>query len=217
MSDKHHLKLTISKIYHHTTMLGLLTIFIVILGACSIFQRGRQNPTPEVEPSDTPDVETISSATLPPMMATESNEDQAAHELLDKIWVLVAYGNLVSPTVVEPGTVVTAEFDSNGSLSGSTGCNNYSAAFEIDDKTISVGPIASTMMACEIGAEQEKAYLEALEAVEGYLVTPEGRLEVIYNLGQAYETRLIFSEGKTPLRDTTWILISYGDPNEPTD
>ncbi|MFA7322895.1 MAG: META domain-containing protein [Candidatus Nanopelagicales bacterium] len=53
--------------------------------------------------------------------------------------------------VVSDSTVaaITANFGANGRLTGSGGCNNYSARYSTRGKhVIWIGPVASTMMAC---------------------------------------------------------------------
>jgi heat shock protein HslJ/chitodextrinase len=140
-------------------------------------------------------------------------------EVADQVWVLVAYGDALNPTVVEEGPVVTAVFSSvEPTVSGSGGCNNYAATYTSDDSgnlTID-GPIAATMMACETGGDQEITYLSALETVTGYSLTEEGRLELTYDSGQPYDEKLVFAPGETPLAGTTWRLVSYGDPDDLT-
>jgi heat shock protein HslJ len=90
-----------------------------------------------------------------------------------------------------PDTRVTAEFGEDGTLSGSAGCNSYSATYEADRGTITIGEPAATRKACVKPAgvmEQEQAYLDALPQATGYrvegatlsLLTPEGTYVAIY-------------------------------------
>jgi polar amino acid transport system substrate-binding protein len=67
-------------------------------------------------------------------------------------------------------TRITAEFN-NGALSGNGGCNSYSGSYTATDGTITVGPLAVTMMMCiepEGVAEQEATYLAAVQAAAYY-------------------------------------------------
>lgn len=91
-------------------------------------------------------------------------------------WTLVSYrddnGSLVP---VLDGTEVTAAFV-EGQVSGSAGCNNYFASYELDGKDLTLGPAGATRKMC--GApqgimEQENAYLAALASVAGYTVKGE--------------------------------------------
>lgn len=138
-------------------------------------------------------------------------------EAADRLWVLVGYGDAANPTVVAEGAVMTAVFSSvEPIVSGSGGCNNFFTSYEsTDDGSLTIaGPIGSTMMFCEGFMDAETAYFAALEAVTGWLVTEDGQLELAYDTGQAYEGKLVFAEGQTPLTGTTWNLVSFGDPEE---
>jgi putative lipoprotein len=74
----------------------------------------------------------------------------------------------------------------DGQLSGSGGCNSYGGGYEIDNNTLSVAQIASTLMACadEQLMQQEIDYLAALQtgmqfAVNGdqlTLTSPDGQV-----------------------------------------
>jgi len=71
------------------------------------------------------------------------------------------------------GTEITALFDDEGGLSGTAGCNNYKASYEIDGRTISIGPAAATRMMCAKPdgiMEQESAYLSMLESAAAYRI-----------------------------------------------
>jgi len=138
-------------------------------------------------------------------------------EVADRLWVLVAYDDALNPTVVEEGLFITASFSSSeGQVNGSAGCNNYFGSYEsTDDGGLTMpGPFGVTMMACENGMEEESAYLGALETVTGWTLTEEGRLELAYDSGTVYDQKLVYAPGETPLTGPTWLLVSYGDPEE---
>jgi heat shock protein HslJ len=139
-------------------------------------------------------------------------------DLVDELWVLVGFGDALNPAVVEAGTVITAVFTRDGAVSGSDGCNNYSAAYEADDNgNISIGPAATTRMACEPEVmEQEQAYLAALGGAQTYAINEQGRLEIFYDSGANFDEKLVYAPGETPLENTEWLLVEYGDPEEPT-
>jgi heat shock protein HslJ len=69
-------------------------------------------------------------------------------------------------------------FTEDGSVTGSTGCNTFNAEVTIDGSELTFGPLATTRMACTDGAaaQQEQAYLAALEGVTGYTIDDAGRL-----------------------------------------
>ena len=95
-------------------------------------------------------------------------------ELAGTSWEVIAYNNGQRAVVsVIGGTEITAEFDQEGQLTGSAGCNNYFASYETDDDAISIGPAGSTRMACgepEGIMEQEQQYLAALETAATYKI-----------------------------------------------
>lgn len=81
-------------------------------------------------------------------------------------WNLLSYNNgneaLVSVII---NTEITAVFGEDGALTGSAGCNTYTAGYETDGNNITIGPAASTRKFCsepEGIMEQESQYLAAL-------------------------------------------------------
>ena len=88
------------------------------------------------------------------------------------LWQLTGYrqGDGVSSLVL--GTEITATL-ADGTVSGTAGCNQYTAPYTRDGDMLTVGPAASTRMACMEPAgvmEQETAYLTALSAAATYAV-----------------------------------------------
>ena len=73
--------------------------------------------------------------------------------------------------------VPTLAFDEAGNVSGSAGCNTYTAVAATEGNTIALGPLSTTRMACS-GATglQETAFLTALGEVETYAIDSQGRL-----------------------------------------
>lgn len=60
-------------------------------------------------------------------------------------------------------TAITAIFAEEGLVSGSGGCNRYTGPFTTDGSRVSIGPLATTRMACPAPVmEQEGQYLGAL-------------------------------------------------------
>lgn len=106
-------------------------------------------------------------------------------------FTLIAFGPLGATMPVLPGTTITLTIE-DGTASGSAGCNTYSGPVTPVDDYFKIGPLATTRMACGDPPgimEQEAAYLQALEAVNGYLWTQEtsdnlGRISA----GQLYYT-----------------------------
>lgn len=76
---------------------------------------------------------------------------------------------------VDPGLRAHLIFDSeNGQASGSSGCNRFVGGFELNDDTLTLGPLAGTRMACPGAAmELESRFHAALASVTGYAIDGE--------------------------------------------
>ena len=106
------------------------------------------------------------------------------------------------------GVIATATF-SDGRVSGTTGCNRYSATYRLAGASLSLGSLAMTRMACIPPRDAvERAMTAALEATAGYIVT-----------GDALE--LTDAEGNTLVRfrvatgpglvGTTWVATGINN------
>ena len=130
------------------------------------------------------------------MAPTPEPTADLAPQLVDTLWMLVAFGEADNPNVVEEGALVTALFSSDGMLSGSGGCNDYTTSYELTGDQLTVdSPIASTMMFCETGMDQESAYLAALQSAGRIAFNAEGRLEIFYDVGSITERKMVFVPG----------------------
>ena len=71
------------------------------------------------------------------------------------------------PGDADPPTLLLEE----GNASGFGGCNTFAGAYELDGDSISIGPLAGTLMACELQKMAvEGAYLPALEAADAWSI-----------------------------------------------
>jgi heat shock protein HslJ len=100
----------------------------------------------------------------------------------DTDWVLQSYGEFGNLKDILTDTEITAEFvSSEGTVEGSAGCNSYSGSYEVKNSQLSIpGPIAATEMYCmepEGVMEQERQYLEILQATKSYFVE-DGELQI---------------------------------------
>jgi heat shock protein HslJ len=87
------------------------------------------------------------------------------------------------------GSEITATF-TDGTLSGSAGCNTYNASYTTDGDTMEIDAPSSTKMACpepEGVMDQEAAYLAALPTAVGFRVSG-GMLELLSAEGTAVVT-----------------------------
>jgi len=123
-----------------------------------------------------------------------SSEVQGTLSLADLKGVTWRLSRLERNERVPEGVKVTAVFG-EGRVSGSGGCNRYSAAVvETDPPRFSIGPAASTKMACPNPAGGfEDRYFSALQAANrfGFLL---GNLVLHYGKGDARETMIFERE-----------------------
>ncbi len=141
------------------------------------------------------------------------NAGRVAEPLAGTAWHLVAFradnGSVVAPL---PRTEPLIIFGDSGTLSGSAGCNLYSASYRINGSTITVDPVAATgaYPATAQGlAQQESRYRELLVAAASYRV--EGDRLMIF--GPSGKELLVFLRAEqpesVPLLATTWQLTHY--------
>jgi heat shock protein HslJ len=55
-------------------------------------------------------------------------------------------------------------------VSGSGGCNHITGTYQLDRQSLRFSQMASTMMACASGMDQERSYLQALEMVRTWKI-----------------------------------------------
>ena len=138
------------------------------------------------------------------------------NQLYANPWILVAYGDPANPTVVAGGVDLTANFTPDGQLSGFGGCNTFSGPVQAaTDGTMTIGPLATTLMACAEGMDQETAYLSALQSARSFSFSSEGRLQITYGPETGANQVMIFIVGAKALTESNWVLVSYGDPAAP--
>lgn len=94
-------------------------------------------------------------------------------------WTLdsIHTGDAVSSVIA--GTTITAVFDENGRVAGSSGCNLYFASYNVTGASVAIGPAGSTKMYCAGPGvmEQESTYLASLSRAETFTITG-GRLSL---------------------------------------
>jgi heat shock protein HslJ len=215
---------------HLTGLLVMAVISAVILSAClplpSTPEAGPQGSAspPAVEtaaPQETqpPAPETAATPTTQ-VAATPATQAAATPAALPSpgtplegtLWGLVSYAGADGKTVdVLPDTAVTAQF-ADGSVSGSGGCNNYFAKYQVDGNQLTVGVGGATMMACpEPIMAQESAYMANLAASASYVVQ-EGQLEIAGADGKTLLTYQAIQP--TSLTGTVWQLTMYNNGRE---
>lgn len=99
-------------------------------------------------------------------------------ELVGPTWTLdEATRGAIAEDVDQVDADVTLTFADDGTVSGGSACNTYSGPYEAgDDGSMSLGPLASTQMACdEAIMALEANYLQTLDQVSSFAIE-EGRL-----------------------------------------
>ncbi len=123
-------------------------------------------------------------------------------------WVLVSFkdtqGKVASAV---PGADAYAEFAS-GTVTGSTGCNNYTAPYQVKGNSLTVGLTATTMKACaDPIMAQEQAYLADLQAAATYKI--EGQQ---LSIADAKGVIVLTYKAETPSGLVgNWVMTAYNN------
>jgi heat shock protein HslJ len=107
--------------------------------------------------------------------------------LRDRDWTLVSIDGFDSlPSGADTPTI---RFETDGRLSGNTGCNRAGADYTVAGDRLTIKPMFSTKRACADpqGNALERAYLTAIEATRSYGMT-NGQLELLDDSGKVLAT-----------------------------
>jgi arginine/lysine/histidine transporter system substrate-binding protein len=77
----------------------------------------------------------------------------------------------INGAAVIPGTELTAVFGDSANLSGSAGCNTYTAGYQVSGNSLSIGPITTTQTICAEPPgvmDQESLYITVLGSATGF-------------------------------------------------
>jgi heat shock protein HslJ len=142
---------------------------------------------------------------------TVGQTDESLAQLTAQEWTLISLDGSDIPA--DAG--ITATFSEAGLLSGSGGCNSYSASYQAEGPSLEIGPIAATLMTCGDDVDAREAeYLQNLQGALGYSVedvtmaiaSERGVLEFAAGGGSA---------SFTALTDAAWTLAELD--SEPVD
>jgi heat shock protein HslJ len=91
--------------------------------------------------------------------------------LANTFWTLSQYWDGTQMASVLPGTNVTTNFDATNNVSGSGGCNTYSATYQASGDTLAISPPLATGIICapDVNA-QEQAFFTALDAAISFYI-----------------------------------------------
>ena len=95
--------------------------------------------------------------------------------LADSAWTLTT----INGGGVIPDAPPTITFSTDKRVSGSTGCNQYSALFSTDGNKITIGALTATEIGCDgERSTQEQVFLKGLDGATTWHVTENGALEI---------------------------------------
>jgi heat shock protein HslJ len=111
---------------------------------------------------------------------------------------------------VPAGVVADASFK-DGKVAGSAGCNVYNGSATISEATIEVGPLATTMMACQPPASDvEAAYLANLANAATFTATADA-LTIFDSSGKEL---LVYAAGPANPLEGEWLVTGYNNGKE---
>jgi heat shock protein HslJ len=134
--------------------LAVLIVAAVIVTACT-------TAAPAPQPA----------ATTPLTVTTAHPAAPAIPPNLIGKWIITSMAIQGGTAVIQPEAEITLYFNSDGTLSGNGGCNNYFGSFELTGQTtekgdgIAIGPLGMTEMYCPDYSDQENLYLGVLQKV----------------------------------------------------
>ena len=139
------------------------------------------------------------------LLLTACSTSGSSQDLTGNIWLLSELNGQAPIT----GTAITAEFDEDDRVAGSSGCNNYSTSYTVDGTQLTFSePMASTMMACpEPIMEQERDYTQALADIATFEITDD---ELILKDSNGDEVAR-FDAVDQALEGTSWQVMSYNN------
>lgn len=103
------------------------------------------------------------------------SDDTANGGLAFTSWTVTSIGG----QDIDPEARPTMTFDPGGTVTGSTGCNQYTGRFHTEGDRIAVGQVSSTLMGCDGQRGQvEAVFLRALDGAATWRLTETGQLEI---------------------------------------
>jgi len=145
---------------------------------------------------------------LPGCTQTAGQDEEPTQRINNLTWYLVTFHENGKADPVMNGTTITAFFNSEGVVSGSAGCNQYSAAYSGGPDSLAVGSPISTEMYCESPQgimTQETRYLSSLQGSGSYRIN-----ETILEIADGNGTTLLTYTAIPPDLLSTWRTITFG-------
>lgn len=142
-----------------------------------------------------------------PVLALAGEMDGTALE--GALWRLASVARMDGQPHTVPNSVEATATFANGSVSGSGGCNRYTASYTVDDGKLAIGLAASTMMACpEPQTAVEQPFMAALAATRAYQIE-DGQLSLLDAGGQKIAAFKAWQP--VALKGVTWRATTYNN------
>jgi heat shock protein HslJ len=191
------------------SLLTLLLIVAVLLVACQpVATQPPAQPTVAPEPTAVATAAPEVAPTEAPTQAPNVEVPIVAEPVLPgTAWIMASLnGNLPAE-----GTTVTLQFGTDGTVSGSDGCNRYSTTFVENGQDLTITqPMAGTMMACDQPVmDQAAQYQEALAKVTRFQASSR---QLVLFAGD--EIVLTYIADVQALEGTAWYVTSYNNGRE---
>ncbi|HAJ34226.1 MAG TPA: heat-shock protein [Chloroflexi bacterium] len=144
--------------------------------------------------------------------AAEAANAAAGAALEGPTWQLTGVADVSGVVSATPeGVMATATF-ADGRVSGSGGCNNYSASYTLDGDSLTILPGPMTMMACpEPQMTVEQQLMAALGTTAAYEIA-NGELHLLNADGQVVATFTVLEP--TSLTGVTWVATMVNNGRE---
>lgn len=106
------------------------------------------------------------------VMAAQKMANQS--DLAGTAWNLTEWTENGTSSQIVPGTKPTLEFNQEGGLHGTSGCNLFNGSYELNGHELSVGELMQTLRACDEAAmQQESSYMSLLRDAQSYSITAD--------------------------------------------
>lgn len=148
------------------TLIGILSTLVLLNTACS----PQQDATPNSSTQSSTASNQVMAETSPDIAVTPAETPSPPNgELLNTYWKLILI-NDTEVTVAENQREPHIIFNAESRVSGSDGCNRIMGSYLLDGDKLTLDEMAGTKMACAEGAEQTRAFNDALMKVAAYTV-----------------------------------------------
>jgi heat shock protein HslJ len=125
-------------------------------------------------------------------LALTACSSQRASTSLIGAWKLISYGTADSLTSAVADTEAGITFSEDGTMSGTSACNEYGGAYSVEGDQVTFSEIVSTRKFCELLMEQERTMYQVLTGTAAYQL--QGNTLTLINNGRT----LVFATPSYP-------------------